>query len=57
MFLSWNGAINWIDAFHMNPLWNAYIAQFILKNIFSLDFDPELYINDINQGKKYPLYS
>jgi hypothetical protein len=41
----------------MNPLGNAYIAQYFLKEIFWLDFDPELYIEDaLNPSIKYPRY-
>jgi hypothetical protein len=56
-FLIDKEANNSIDAFHMNALGNAYIAQFLLKEIFNLEFDPELYIQDaLNPSVKYPRY-
>lgn len=45
-----------IDPDHPNQLGNAYIAKVILKEVFSLDFDPEKYISDTLKGEKYPGY-
>jgi len=45
-----------VDPEHPNQLGNAYIAKVILKEVFSLDFDPEKYINDTLKGEKYPGY-
>ncbi|MEA3449779.1 MAG: hypothetical protein U9Q85_02265 [Patescibacteria group bacterium] len=45
-----------IDFGHPNQLGNAYIAKIILKEIFDIDFDPELYIKETLEGKKYPSY-
>lgn len=45
-----------IDYAHPNQLGNAYIAKILLKNIFDVEFDPELYINDTLAGEKYPKY-
>lgn len=44
------------DLDHPNQLGNAYIAKVILKNVFSLGFDPEKYIGDTLAGEKYPKY-
>lgn len=45
-----------VDFGHPNQLGNAYIAKILLKKIFGIDFDPELYIKDTLAGKKYPEY-
>ena len=45
-----------IDPEHPNQLGNAYIAKVILKEVFSLDFNPEKYIYDTLKGEKYPGY-
>ena len=45
-----------IDPDHPNQLGNAYIAKLILEEVFSLDFNPEIYINDTLKGEKYPKY-
>jgi len=44
------------DTMHPNALGNAYIAKILLKEIFGLEFDPEMYIADLNSGLKYPRY-
>jgi len=44
------------DLQHPNQLGNAYIAQVILNEVFSLEFDPEKYIKDTLKGSKYPAY-
>lgn len=45
-----------IDQQHPNQLGNAYIAKVILKEVFDIDFDPELYIEDTKNGEKLPRY-
>lgn len=45
-----------IDQQHPNQLGNAYIAKVILKQVFSLNFDPEQYIQDTLAGLKFPRY-
>jgi lysophospholipase L1-like esterase len=45
-----------IDPLHPNQLGNAYIAKILLKEIFGIDFDPEIYIKDTINGKMYPRY-
>ena len=45
-----------IDPSHPNQLGNAYIAKVLLKEIFGIEFDPELYIKETLEGKKYPAY-
>jgi hypothetical protein len=45
-----------IDLQHPNQLGNAYIAKVILKEIFGIEFDPEKYITDTNNGIKFPTY-
>lgn len=45
-----------LDFSHPNQLGNAYIAKIMLKEIFDIDFNPELYISETLAGKKYPLY-
>lgn len=45
-----------IDPEHPNVLGNAYIAKILLKDIFGIEFDPELYIKDTLAGEKYPKY-
>jgi lysophospholipase L1-like esterase len=44
------------DLTHPNQLGNAYIAKVILKEVFSIDFNPEQYIEDTLKGEKYPNY-
>jgi len=41
---------------HPNQLGNAYIAKVILKEVFGIEFDPELYWKDTLEGEKYPKY-
>jgi len=45
-----------IDFVHPNSLGNAYIAQVFLKELFTIDFDPEKYMKDVASGEKYPRY-
>jgi len=45
-----------IDFGHPNQLGNAYIAKIMLKEIFDIDFNPELYIKETLGGKQYPSY-
>lgn len=45
-----------LDYWHPNQLGNAYIAKVILKEVFNIDFDPELYIKDTLEGQKTPGY-
>lgn len=45
-----------IDYMHPNPLGNAYIAHYILKEGFGIAFDPEEYIKQHNAGIMMPLY-
>lgn len=45
-----------LDYWHPNQLGNAYIAKVILKEIFNIDFDPELYIKETLEGQKNPGY-
>lgn len=45
-----------IDFSHPNQMGNAYIAKILLKEIFDIKFDAELYIKDTLEGKKYPRY-
>ncbi len=44
------------DFWHPNQLGNTYIAKVILKEVFSIDFDPELYWKTTLAGEKYPEY-
>ncbi|HUW21471.1 MAG TPA: SGNH/GDSL hydrolase family protein [Candidatus Bathyarchaeia archaeon] len=44
------------DLQHPNQLGNAYIAKVILEKVFGIIFDPEKYIKETFQGKKYPGY-
>jgi hypothetical protein len=45
-----------IDFLHPNQLGNAYIAKIILKEAFSVNFDPETYIKDTLAGEMFPKY-
>ncbi|KKP48278.1 MAG: hypothetical protein UR39_C0001G0073 [Candidatus Woesebacteria bacterium GW2011_GWA1_33_30] len=45
-----------VDLQHPNQLGNAYIAKVILKEVFNIDFDPELYIKTTLSGEKFPKY-
>lgn len=45
-----------VDTFHPNRLGNAYIAQCLLKSIFNIDFNPEIYVQDVIDDVKYPRY-
>ena len=44
------------DLQHPNQLGNSYIAKVILKEVFGIDFDPELYWKTTLTGEKYPKY-
>lgn len=44
------------DPAHPNQLGNAYIAKVLLKEIFDIEFDPELYMKDTLAGRKKPRY-
>jgi len=44
------------DLQHPNQLGNAYIAKVVLKEAFGIAFDPEKYIKETLEGKKYPGY-
>ncbi len=44
------------DLQHPNQLGNAYIAKVILKEVFGIAFDPELYWKETLAGEKYPNY-
>lgn len=44
------------DLQHPNQLGNTYIAKVILKEVFGIEFDPELYWKDTLAGEKYPKY-
>jgi len=45
-----------LDYSHPNQLGNAYIAKILLKEIFNIEFNAELYIKDTLAGKKKPTY-
>lgn len=45
-----------LDYWHPNQLGNAYIAKVILRNVFDIEFNPELYIADTLKGEKTPKY-
>jgi len=45
-----------LDTGHPNQLGNAYIAKILLKDIFDIKFDPELYIKDTCKGRMFPRY-
>lgn len=44
------------DVWHPNQLGNAYIAKVVLKEVFSVEFDPERYMQETLAGEKYPAY-
>ena len=44
------------DLQHPNQLGNAYIAKVILEKAFDIKFDPEKYIKETLEVKKYPGY-
>lgn len=44
------------DLQHPNQLGNAYIAKVVLKEVFGITFNPEKYIKETLEGKKYPDY-
>jgi len=44
------------DFQHPNALGHAYITKVILKEIFGIDFNPELYMKTLLAGEKYPKY-
>ncbi|MBU0976191.1 MAG: GDSL-type esterase/lipase family protein [Patescibacteria group bacterium] len=45
-----------IDYLHPNQLGNAYIAKILLKEVWGIEFDPELYIKETLAGVMYPEY-
>jgi hypothetical protein len=45
-----------IDFLHPNQLGEAYVAKAVLKEVFGIEFDPELYWKDTLAGEKYPKY-
>lgn len=45
-----------VDLQHPNQLGNAYIAKVILKEVFDIEFDPEVYWKTTKLGDKYPEY-
>jgi len=45
-----------IDPQHPNMLGNSYIAKILLKEIFGIEFNPELYLETLFKGGKYPKY-
>lgn len=45
-----------LDTGHPNQLGNSYIAKILLKDIFDIEFDPELHIKDTKQGRMFPRY-
>jgi len=45
-----------IDPTHPNQLGNAYIAKMVLKEVFGIEFDPEIFIKTTLGGEKYPKY-
>jgi lysophospholipase L1-like esterase len=45
-----------IDTLHANSLGNAYVAKYLLQAIFGISFNPELYIQGVEAGLKYPQY-
>lgn len=47
------GGLDWL---HPNQLGNAYIAKVVLEQGFGVNFDPELYIKETNEGKMFPSY-
>jgi len=44
------------DGLHPNQLGNAYIAKVILKEVFEIEFNPELFWKTTLEGEKYPKY-
>lgn len=44
------------DFWHPNQLGNAYIAKIILKQVFGINFDPELFWRETQNGAKLPRY-
>lgn len=44
------------DLEHPNQLGNAYIAKYMLKEIFGIEFNPDKYIATTLSGEKYPDY-
>jgi hypothetical protein len=46
-----------IDQVHPNRLGNAYIAKFVLEELFSINFNPELYLETLLQEEKFPRYN
>lgn len=46
-----------LDLQHPNQLGNSYIAKIILKEVFGINFDAEMYIKETFEGRKHPSYS
>ena len=46
-----------IDTSHPNTLGNAYVAKLMLKSLFGIEFDPELYLGDLRADVKYPRWN
>lgn len=44
------------DIDHPGVRGNAYIAKILLKEIFGIEFDPEIYLKDVASGRKSPRY-
>lgn len=44
------------DLQHPNQLGNAYIAKVVLEEAFGIIFDPEKYVKETLEGKKFPGY-
>lgn len=47
---------NTTDEFHPNQLGNAYMAKKVLADVFGINFNPNMYMQDHLGGKKYPGY-
>jgi lysophospholipase L1-like esterase len=46
-----------IDQVHPNRLGNAYIAKFVLEELFRINFNPKLYLETLLQEEKFPRYN
>ena len=46
-----------IDPIHYNKYGNAIVAKILLKQVFGIDFDEEIFLRDLkNENKQYPDY-
>lgn len=45
-----------LDPEHPNILGNAYIAKYLLQDIWGIDFDVKKYMESLRSGLKYPQY-